>query len=243
MTPKRKRIALGVLALVGLAYGLRQRNSGDRELQKRFPSETTALWENGAKFLAQWPAADQETIRAGVAGFLDKEQQAFHRLAAQRKLSEQSLAYQEYRTGAGMVSFVFTEKTKRLDHSVAVKTHTFTFDLKTGKPVHLKDLFDPEFAYGEENYQNRLTVYSQGELQKKLGKNFTPAVKSQSAAYVLSHWALAFDGVHLYYDSPLPGGSQEVVAPYSEVADLMKADLAALFDPGYSEDVNACGDG
>lgn len=98
---------------------------------------------------------------------------------------------------------------------------TFNFDLDSGRPIQLSELFD-----AESNYLEALAYLAHADLSKKIRAD---AMLSSGAAPTnenYSNWNINPSGIRITFDeskvAPYSYGSQTVLIPYSALKDFIK---------------------
>lgn len=107
-------------------------------------------------------------------------------------------------------------------------TRTFNFDMKTGKPVQLAELFAPNSKYLE-----KLSAISLKKIKEDLGDGiFEDGIKPVAKNY--SNWVIGKEGLTIYFDeyqaAPYASGRQEVNILYGDIKDIINPNgLIAAF--------------
>lgn len=97
------------------------------------------------------------------------------------------------------------------------------FDLDTGEPIELSDLFTPEA-----NYLDVLSDYARNSLYKHLGNKDMVTQGTIPTADNFKNWNLKPDGLLITFDeyqvAPYVNGAQTVLIPYSDLKGIVNAD-------------------
>ena len=91
--------------------------------------------------------------------------------------------------------------------------------MKTGKSVHLSELFAPNSKYLE-----KLSAICLAKIKEDLGDGiFEDGIKP--AAKNFENWVIEQDGLAIYFDeyqaAPYASGRQEVRVSYSDIKDII----------------------
>ncbi|MDQ5844493.1 MAG: RsiV family protein, partial [Acidobacteriota bacterium] len=104
------------------------------------------------------------------------------------------------------------------------------FDLKTGKPLKLADLFNPG-----SKFLQAISTYSIQDLKKQSTEKLDSLLDDDwiqrgagPKADNYKSWSITRKGLGIYFDSyqvgPYAAGPQRVVVPYSALKDIIKPD-------------------
>lgn len=133
--------------------------------------------------------------------------------------SELKMGFTAKSPPGSIISLVFTENSLIADAAQpAITFKTLNYDLSTGKPLALVDLFRPKAPY-----LGSLASYCRNELVQKGTLQFAEGALPTTENYQL--WALTADGVELtfadYQVAPHPVGPQVVLVPFDQLRTVL----------------------
>lgn len=120
-----------------------------------------------------------------------------------------------------LFSIEFTSETDSGGAHPNHNTKTLNYDLRSGKPIGLADLFKPEADYLE-----KFSAISLAKIKADLGDGiFEEGIKPVPKNY--QNWVIQKDGLLIYFDeyqaAPYTSGRQEVLIEFAEIKDLLNS--------------------